>query len=659
MTAIEIGKLFITPLISIVKWMRSITAESTIISDSLSNVEDHEIREQLRKFMQKSSLLDLCTNNSKRSSMIDEFKAVLTNHTDTAITNAVDSFYENMIDGISKYDDLSRKYQNRVAWQNERTKNKPGLYVNIIQIDETIIELEDAYKAIIDTANKFESSKDFKQYIEYIERSYLNIRGVEKQKHYPIILNNIAKAYMELDEIEKPLFYLIKANKIDQSNKQIRANLAIAYANNENYDEANKLLNDLEGEQQPHIQVQILNIKSLTCLYESEFDKALILNESALKFEPENIYLNANRGLILCYHGKFEMGIRLLDDTSKKSPNDIIVNRTLAFCLMQHHLFLTSEKSQPMDERTTIYFQTKILGAPHKFKESVEVKGAIALFEKASRLKIKRDEPLILNLATCYFNDNQFDKVITTLDEINYKQATAHLKYIILNTKGMAYVLMNKYEEAIELFSKMVDLEPKSPMPYIYLGQSYAALLKNDLALQYFITADELKQNDPHIKLNIGLSYARKGNNKEALNAYESAIAAGMVNDPILYFQKGLVEHNLGYYASAYVSLQKARELKYQDDSRLPILLATCYLHCSLWKDALSALDEVLSTTPDDLGVKSNKAIVLFNLGDYNGAMKIADYLINTGSNEHIKIAEEIKMYIEMRTTKIIKLKVF
>lgn len=640
------------------------TSEGTITANALGNIEDIDLRNVIHHLMHKKDIIELCVSSDERDDLISKISTMRlpSKYSETEIKNIIDNFVNDLINGISGQEQLNNKYQNRMLRKVDLSLNiskeeKPGLYATFIPMDDIIKELDDAYKSLLSIADDLEKKEDYKSYVNFIENKYLKVRGVDKQPHYPKILNNLAKALMELDENEKPLEYLKVALAKEGGNRQILTNLAIAYANNENYAEALKIIKIVENDQNPHIQVQVLNIKSLVRMYDRKFDEALEFNSDALALEPENIYLNANKGLILCYKGDFSQGIQILEETALKHPEDILVNKTLAFCLLQKQLLNISTASQPFDERTTVYFHTKMTGSKFEFKESAEIQRAVALYEKVISLKLKKDETLIQNLATSYLNNNQYQKAIDLLDELDFERVDKKSQYIILNTKGFANVLLQKYDEAILLFKKMVELEPEQPMPYIYLAQSYAAKSEIELALTNFAKADEIRENDPMIKFNLGILQANKGNFSNSLALFENAISLGMNNDAVLFYNKGRVEFQLAQYSSAAVSFLKAKEHNYEDRISLLKELSFCYFKRSQWHEALDALNEILVLSPNDAEVLLSKAKVLFNLLEYTKSLDILNEIIRINNPLYSSKAHELVRLIIQKTNKIIIIK--
>jgi len=57
---------------------------------------------------------------------------------------------------------------------------------------------------------------------------------------------------------------------------------------------------------------------------------------------------------------------------------------------------------------------------------------------------------------------------------------------------GERYLTEERYDEAVELFSKVIDVEPQSASAYVNRGKAYAALNETDKAMEDYTTAIEL-----------------------------------------------------------------------------------------------------------------------------------------------------------------------
>ncbi|MFX1339469.1 MAG: tetratricopeptide repeat protein [Promethearchaeota archaeon] len=81
-----------------------------------------------------------------------------------------------------------------------------------------------------------------------------------------------------------------------------------------------------------------------------------------------------------------------------------------------------------------------------------------------------------------------------------------------------------EYEKAVEIFKKILEIEPNNFKVFYNLGIAYSNLDQVENALKAYNTAITLKPDYKHCYYNIGLLYEEKENLNMALNYYEKAL---------------------------------------------------------------------------------------------------------------------------------------
>ena len=101
-----------------------------------------------------------------------------------------------------------------------------------------------------------------------------------------------------------------------------------------------------------------------------------------------------------------------------------------------------------------------------------------------------------------------------------------------------------KFEQAIENYSKAIELKPDYAYAYINRGNLYLKTGKTEAALKDYNKAIELKPDYVVCYDNLGLAYAYKGEYPEAIKSFEKAIeldpkyADAHFNLGLLYYEK-------------------------------------------------------------------------------------------------------------------------
>ena len=96
--------------------------------------------------------------------------------------------------------------------------------------------------------------------------------------------------------------------------------------------------------------------------------------------------------------------------------------------------------------------------------------------------------------------------------------------------KGIDYLYVSDYDEAIELFDKAIQYDENNYEAYYYRGCAYSNNLKIDLANQDWFKAIEIKSDYPDPYFNIGLYYRSKNDDKTACYYFKLAEKYGRQN---------------------------------------------------------------------------------------------------------------------------------
>lgn len=131
----------------------------------------------------------------------------------------------------------------------------------------------------------------------------------------------------------------------------------------------------------------------------------------------------------------------------------------------------------------------------------------------------------------------------------------------VYNNRGISYFELGKYDEAIDDFTKAIRLNPKDVEAYYNRGKIYGELGKYSKAIKDYSKAIMLNPKDADIHNNRGNAYVNIGNYNRAIKDYDRAIelnpklAAAYNNRGILYIR------NLGHYNQAIMDFDRAIEL--------------------------------------------------------------------------------------------------
>lgn len=156
---------------------------------------------------------------------------------------------------------------------------------------------------------------------------------------------------------------------------------------------------------------------------------------------------------------------------------------------------------------------------------------------------------------------------------------------IALNNKGYVLYEMQKYEEAIPLYKKAIELKPDYVRPYINLSNLYQTMNNYDGALS--VTEEGLKHSPASYYLLIKKGY--------------------------LLFSKGIYSEATTYFQTA-ILLKKQQVEAY-------LYLVECYYATGDIENTVKTIDEGLMYEPKNHILLNNKGYIYFKQGDYSEAV--------------------------------------
>ena len=151
--------------------------------------------------------------------------------------------------------------------------------------------------------------------------------------------------------------------------------------------------------------------------------------------------------------------------------------------------------------------------------------------------------------------------------------------------KAMSLFKEKKYKECIDAFSLVLETEPDNADVYNNMGVAYSCVADFEHAETCLSKAIEL---DPQL-------------------------AQAYINLSDLYYKAGDI-------ASALGTLQRG-SYELEDNLAIAHLLARVYIDDQRWEDAICELERVLDGEPENYDAYYDLGHVLFELGDYEGAI--------------------------------------
>jgi len=175
----------------------------------------------------------------------------------------------------------------------------------------------------------------------------------------------------------------------------------------------------------------------------------------------------------------------------------------------------------------------------------------------------------IKDLLAIEWFEKGYTAVFTSNNERNYNDAIdAYSKAIELNPnyadaylfRGFAFSVLLKYGEAIKDFDKAIKLNPKDEWAYNNRGQSNWYLGNYNQAMKDFSKAIEFNPKDEILYNLRGITYDKLGKYNQAIKDFNKSIDLNPQN-AMSYFSRGVAYANLGNYQKALRDYDRAIEL--------------------------------------------------------------------------------------------------
>jgi len=186
-------------------------------------------------------------------------------------------------------------------------------------------------------------------------------------------------------------------------------------------------------------------------------------------------------------------------------------------------------------------------------KISIQVKGLSR--NPAIKTKLKKVEGVVildklvegLTEGNKLFKEGKYEEAIEIFEKILEESPDA---YIVNKNIGNAYFEMEKYDKAEEFYMKILEKEPNNNDVILLIGNCYANRGQNEKALEWYYKIEFEKIDNPTVLYNIGTNYYNVSEFQEALKYYKKAVE---IQGDFLdgFYQLGITHLALGNYKGA------------------------------------------------------------------------------------------------------------
>jgi len=165
---------------------------------------------------------------------------------------------------------------------------------------------------------------------------------------------------------------------------------------------------------------------------------------------------------------------------------------------------------------------------------------------------------------------------------------------------GLSYQQLERYEQAIGMFRKALDLNPIHSLAQLGLADCYFQLGKVEEALGAYTQFVSIEPNNSRAKMAIGSCYQKLGRYEEAVETYEKLIQNDPNNPTLVDYLAGCCL-SLGRCGNAIEILEKITVVE-PNNPMMYFGLGALYQMDSRHDEAIQALRTALAFTPDDWG---------------------------------------------------------
>jgi tetratricopeptide (TPR) repeat protein len=219
--------------------------------------------------------------------------------------------------------------------------------------------------------------------------------------------------------------------------------------------------------------------------------------------------------------------------------------------------------------------------------------------------------------------------------QTEYLKAVDELKWKEWLDKGVAFMNVEQYQDALNAFTKAVEINPGNSWAYIDAGWALNSLGDHYQALKVLNQAAAMDPQNPWVYVNRASSYNFLGNFHQAFQDAEKAV--GLAPDAFWsYFERGWAYIGLGSYDRALADLNKAAQL---DPKNTAVYRMRAWAHYGRGdnRQAISDLDRSVEFDPKSSWTYWNRAAYFALNGDKDRALAELAHAIRLNGSLKLK----------------------
>lgn len=359
-----------------------------------------------------------------------------------------------------------------------------------------------------------------------------------------------------------------------------------------------------------------------------EYNKAVACYSRALRTDPHHATANHRLGLTLYNLGVFQKSLKHLDRALESNADNVDVLLSRGRVLEKLHRYDDALKClTSIGPDHAAYFEAMTVTA--------SCRSGLGMHQEAVRmldqvLAAKPGDPDVLYVKSRILG--RMNRTSESVSCLNKAIGADSLRSVEIYEQGHRLTQAGKHEEAIGLYSRALEIDPKNTKALIAKAWTLdlAGFPTKDV-FPYLDRALEVDPGNTEALMTRGLICDRKGLFDKAVECFDAILESHPDHVRALY-SKGVSLYSMKKHGPARFFCQSA--LLREPDNIMALCTMVWLLdHESEYEEALKYCDRVLDLNPRSVYATSYKAKILMSLGKYDDALKHYDGALELDPN--------------------------
>jgi tetratricopeptide (TPR) repeat protein len=315
----------------------------------------------------------------------------------------------------------------------------------------------------------------------------------------------------------------------------------------------------------------------------------------------------------------------------RKTLNQTVLNNNISAEVSTDECLLVPSNKHTKGLNYLVLTPNAIIGMHYSSDSNIENDKFVSQFEESVKsLSIEESLPI---------NNQTIQKFVS--DDTRNKNDSMLAQNPIDTDKDNSLLNLSKYEEAITLYDKALEIDPKEVNVLTNKGVALDDLGRYEEAITWYDKALAVNPMDVDTLFNKGVAFTKLGRYGEAITLYDKALkvdpkfANALFNKGVAFYQLGKIEEAISWFDKALEIDPKAVDALYNKGLALT--------EADRYEEAITLYDKALTIDPSYARALTSKGTALYNLGKHEEAItwydkaltidpKAVDALINRGA---------------------------